>query len=367
MSRGARLALSGALLALAACQAQAAPPTPSPLPSASETAAQSPAPSATLPEIAAISPTPWPTYPAPTLAPFPLSAEQLQPTAVLAAAPAATVGAPLALAPNDHFYFQRPVSSADLRNLVPSQRYGVFQETGDNTLPHLGLDIGLNSGTPILAAGGGEVVWASYGLFFRSEYYLDDPYGISVVIRHGFGHGSKELYTVYAHLREARVTVGEQVVAGQIIGLSGNTGLSSGPHLHFEVRLGGNTVYFTRNPELWIAPPEGHGVLVGRITSTQDVPLTDRLVEVRNLDDRRLYTTYTYATQIRLLPDEYYRENLVLGELPAGRYEVAVPYFGVWKRVDVEIRPGAITYFRFVGNNGYNFDLPAEPKPRNAP
>jgi hypothetical protein len=274
---------------------------------------------------------------------------------------------PLALSPIEHFYFQRPVANADLGSLIPSQRYGVLQEAGDVHDAHLGLDIGLNERTPVLAAAGGTVTWASYGLLYNSIYYIDDPYGISVVIRHDFGIDGERLYTVYAHLNEAQVEVGQRVERGEVIGLSGNTGMSTGPHLHFEVRVGANTLYSTRNPELWIAPPEGSGVLVGRIATTRDALLMNKLVEIRNLESGRLYTMYSYATDLKLLPDASFRENFTLGDLPSGRYEVAIPYLGVWRRVEVEIRPGAVTYFQFKGTDGYTFDPPALPSPIEVP
>lgn len=255
----------------------------------------------------------------------------------------------------------------DLKKVVPDQRYGALDDVQEIQDAHLGVDIGLNSGTAVRAAADGTVVWASYGLLYHSIYYIDDPYGIAVVIRHDFGSEGERLYTVYAHLREVKVEVGDRVEAGDLIALSGNTGNSTGPHLHFEVRLGGNTIYFTRNPELWTAPAEGAGVLVGRVATTRDALLINKLVEVRSLDTGKVYTMYTYATQYKLLPDDYYYENFALGDLPAGRYEVAVPYLGVWRRAEVEIKPGAVTYFHFRGVDGYNFDLPADPLPENLP
>lgn len=310
----------------------------------------------------------WPTYEQPTLAPFPLSDAQLQPTALPSGGISpASLNIPLALNEHDHFYFTRPIANADMKSLIPSQRYGVLQEAGVLNDAHLGLDIGLDAGTPVRAAASGEVMWASYGLLYKSENYIDDPYGISVVIRHDFGLDGERLYTVYAHLREAKVEVGERVERGQVIALSGSTGLSTGPHLHFEVRLGGNTIYFTRNPELWIAPPEGWGVIVGRITTSRNALLMNHLVEVRSLDSGKLYTMYSYATEYKLLPDDYYDENFVLSDLPAGRYEVAIPYYGVWRRVEVEVKSGAVSYFHFKGTDGYSFDLPAERRPENIP
>ena len=94
---------------------------------------------------------------------------------------------------------------------------------------HMALDIGLPLGTPIVAADGGQVVtagWSNYG------------YGYYIVIDHGhrFDH-PKRLLTLYAHLSSLNVQVGRSVSQGTVIGYSGSTGKSTGPHLHFEVRL----------------------------------------------------------------------------------------------------------------------------------
>jgi murein DD-endopeptidase MepM/ murein hydrolase activator NlpD len=309
----------------------------------------------------------WPTAEAPTLAPFPLSSDDLAPVPLsLVSDLPASLPLPLALAPQDHFYFSLPVETGDYQPPIASQRYGSVQ-TNTEADAHLGLDLGLHIGDPILAAAPGSVIWASYGLLYNSPLYLEDPYGIAVVIRHDFGYDGQRLYTVYAHLSEPKVTVGQRVERGDLIGLAGMTGLTTGPHLHFEVRLGGNTIYFTRNPELWIAPPEGWGGLVGRITTDKDALVMNRLVEVTSLDTGRIWTLYTYATNYRLLPDDYYTENFVLGNLPAGRYEVAVPYASVWRRAEVEVTSGQFTYFNFRGLDGYFFALPQEPLPANLP
>ena len=86
------------------------------------------------------------------------------------------------------------------------------------------VDIGTSVGTPILAAASGEIIIA------RSSGW-NGGYGRYVVISHYNG-----TQTVYGHLSELFVSDGEIVYQGQVIGLSGNTGNSTGPHLHFEVR-----------------------------------------------------------------------------------------------------------------------------------
>jgi murein DD-endopeptidase MepM/ murein hydrolase activator NlpD len=88
---------------------------------------------------------------------------------------------------------------------------------------HTGIDFHAASGTPVHAVGVGTVVQAGWG----------GAYGNNVVIKHADG-----TYTQYGHMSSLSVSVGEQVTPGQEIGLSGSTGNSSGPHLHFEARTG---------------------------------------------------------------------------------------------------------------------------------
>jgi murein DD-endopeptidase MepM/ murein hydrolase activator NlpD len=354
--------ISLVLLTITAC----APLANFPTPSLSNSTAPTFTPTSLPPASATPMVTPWPTYPAATLAPFPLSDLSTDNLPVTGGFPPSSL-APIALNEHDHFYFTRPIANVDNWLLVPSQRYGVIQEAGELQNEHLGLDSGAHPATRILAAGSGEVVWADYGLLYNSVNYIQDPYGIAVVIRHDFGWDGERLYTVYAHLSEVKVEKGDRVEGGEVIGLSGMTGLTTGPHLHFEVRLGGNTIYFTRNPELWIAPPEGYGVLVGRVASRTDAVLKNRVIEVTNLDTGKKWTSYTYASEYKLLPDDYYDENFVLSDLPAGHYEIAVPFLSLWQRVEVEVKPGAITYFHFMGSEGYSFESPFEIPPSNIP
>lgn len=91
--------------------------------------------------------------------------------------------------------------------------------------PHEGLDIANDVGTSVYAAGDGVVEYAG-----RTQ----GGYGILVEVSHGFGYT-----TAYAHLSKVLVKEGQRVKRGDLIALSGRTGLVSGPHLHYEVRLNG--------------------------------------------------------------------------------------------------------------------------------
>lgn len=89
---------------------------------------------------------------------------------------------------------------------------------------HAGTDFGVDEGTPVHAADGGVVVEAGWV----------SGYGYTVIIDHGNG-----MSTLYAHNSEVAVSPGQTVSKGQVVSYSGNTGGSTGPHLHFEVRING--------------------------------------------------------------------------------------------------------------------------------
>lgn len=92
---------------------------------------------------------------------------------------------------------------------------------------HSGVDLAANQGTPIYAIAAGTVTTATYG----------EANGYYVSISHGNGYGS-----LYAHMTNYVVSVGDYVSQGQVIGYVGSTGWSTGPHLHFEIHVNGSTV-----------------------------------------------------------------------------------------------------------------------------
>jgi murein DD-endopeptidase MepM/ murein hydrolase activator NlpD len=197
---------------------------------------------------------------------------------------------PWSLSPFDHFYFAAPIAAAYPGEPEWDYPYGgVF--FGPNII-HTGVDLPAPRGTDVLAAGPGTVVWAGIGLFSADADNLKDPYGIAVAIRHDFGYQDQQLYTIYAHMEEVDVTVGQWVNTGAVIGKVGSTGNATGPHLHFEVRLGENSFYSTRNPVLWMVPPEGYGILVGRVTADYGSTLKDHLVSVTNTQTKRIWKVY---------------------------------------------------------------------------
>jgi murein DD-endopeptidase MepM/ murein hydrolase activator NlpD len=265
---------------------------------------------------------------------------------------------PWALSPFDHFYFAAPIAAAYPGDPIWDYRYGgIF--FGPDVI-HSGVDLPAPRGAEVLAAGPGTVVWAGIGLYSGSSYNLKDPYGLAVAIRHDFGYKDQPLFTVYAHMEEVDVMVGQWVNTGAIVGLVGDTGMTTGPHLHFEVRLGENDFWKTRNPELWMSPPQGYGVLVGRVMSTYGQRLDSYLVLLKSLDTEKQYSVNTYGP-LTVNTDAYYNENVVLGDLPAGVYELNIPYGALNRKAEIQIMPGQVTYFSFYGYSGYDFTLPPVP------
>jgi len=265
---------------------------------------------------------------------------------------------PWALSPYDHFYFARPFASNVVSWPIADYRYGgIFFRP---EVVHTGIDLPADVGTPVQATGSGTVVWAGWGLLNYAPNYKDDPYGMAVAIRHDFGYKDQPLFTVYAHLSEVDVAIGQVLEVGDVLGKVGTTGFTTGPHLHYEIRVGANDFFSTRNPELWLVPPEGWGVLVARIMDTYQHPLTSHEIIIRSQATQRAWIVKTYGG-IGANSDPYYNENLVLSDLPAGVYQVNVPYAGLNNRLEIQIFPGQVTYFAFQGFEGYNTELPPLP------
>jgi murein DD-endopeptidase MepM/ murein hydrolase activator NlpD len=99
---------------------------------------------------------------------------------------------------------------------------------------HTGVDIANDNGTPIHATADGEVSFAGW----------EGGYGKLVVVNHGNGFS-----TYYGHLSEIKTAVGQKIVRGQVVGAMGATGNTTGPHLHYEIRLYGASVDPTKYME----------------------------------------------------------------------------------------------------------------------
>lgn len=125
--------------------------------------------------------------------------------------------------------FVYPVMGPRLSSDFGKRKHPVYKSTRH----HHGVDLAAPEHSPIRAIGAGQVIYA-------------DPYagyGNVVVVRHHDGSTSH-----YGHCHLIKVKTGQRVKAGQIVGTVGSTGISTGPHLHFEIRIGGEP----RDPELFL-------------------------------------------------------------------------------------------------------------------
>ena len=127
---------------------------------------------------------------------------------------------------SENYFFQNPV---DQPWNVSSQVGGRIDPVYGYNASHKGIDIAVPIGTPIMAAAGGTI------LYSKVDGSASGGYGQYVAIKHDNG-----TITLYGHLSDRDVVAGQRVEVGQQIGLSGNTGKSTGPHLHFQITEGDN-------------------------------------------------------------------------------------------------------------------------------
>ena len=120
----------------------------------------------------------------------------------------------------------QPVANKDLKRTASG--YGMRIDPIYKTAKfHAGMDFSANTGTPVYATGNGRIKKAGW----------QSGYGKVIIVDHGYGYE-----TWYAHLNKYNVRVGQKVVRGEVIGEVGNTGKSTGPHLHYEVHLKGKVM-----------------------------------------------------------------------------------------------------------------------------
>ncbi len=113
------------------------------------------------------------------------------------------------------------------------RRY-LYMGGGSEGAIHAGVDFAVVVGTPVRACGAGRVVFSGMRIVT----------GNTLVLEHDPG-----LYSVYMHLSELRAKTGQVLARGEVLGLSGKTGLATGPHLHWELRLRGRSV----DPDFWVS------------------------------------------------------------------------------------------------------------------
>lgn len=335
-----------ALPALAGCLAQpAAPPAPAVV--AAVTSAPDPAPSVS-PPIPAATATATPAVvvlPPPSPTALPTATVTTGPTAGATATPAATpTPAPTFTPPpapppttGEHLILGRPVPADTSPWTDKVYPYGSTR--GGTLQPHHGVEFNVGTGTPVLAAASGTVVVAGDDLMLAYGP-TTNFYGNLVVIDHGPVAG-QPLYTLYGHLSQVSVGVGEVVAEGQPIGLSGDSGVAYGPHLHFEVRSGANAYGATRNPLLWLVPLANTGAVIGRVTWPSGELAAEVPVVLRRVDGDAPYTAATSYAAADLNGDDIFGENFALDDVVPGYYQIQAGEKG--PTAEFWVFPGRVT------------------------
>jgi murein DD-endopeptidase MepM/ murein hydrolase activator NlpD len=178
---------------------------------------------------------------------------------------------------------------------------------------HRGIDISIHYDT-VYSASNGSVYYTGYQANGAGNY---------IVVKSEWN--GRFIYIYYMHLDSFYVATNDLVLAGQQIALSGNTGNSTGPHLHFEIRMDSpnSTSRKTRNPELWCAIT-GMGAIYGRVPNA---PNSTRVDIDPNPKPRPPYTTFGWALTYNFADpiigsDEVYNENYAIGDIMPGTYTI---------------------------------------------
>ena len=356
-------------------------PTPRPTntPTATSTPTDTPTPTATSTDTPTSTPTVPPTFtPTPTFTPIPetpvdppivdetapeippeaipkLDLSQLIPlisnTPVGAPAPP-PVAAPRTLpvpadlpdyrAAEDHFWFGRPFTEAF--TTWGSYYYPYGTNARGRFFWHSGIDIQNPHGTTIVAVGDGTVTFAGPDDRVALGPW-PDFYGQAVVIEHHQRWLDQPVYTLYGHVSRVLVQPGQQVKTGDPIALVGQLGVAIGPHLHLEIRVGPGNYIDARNPDLWIRPDPGFGVIAGRVIDYQNYFVPEQLVTLHRAEEPSRFwrQTYTYPDNV-VKSDDQYVETFTFSDVPAGRYVLKTFFDGRQLTIPVAVTDQATSF-----------------------
>ncbi len=275
-------------------------------------------PSFTLPDPTQIPPTSTPIPPITTTSsPAPLAT----PTSTSTLPPTFTPPALPQTMPDDHYWLRRPVAEGGV--VWTNKHYPYGSTRGGELRPHHGVEFDVPYNTEILAAASGTVIVA--GNDAATAYGPETNfYGNLVIIQHDTLYKNQPVFTLYAHLSQPLVIVGQHVDAEEVIALSGATGVADGPHMHLEVRVGQNDYESTRNPLLWLWPFPDRGTVVGRVTFANGALAYEAPVRLERIDAPSRYAATTTYAQETLNADDIWNENFAIDDVEAGYYRVTV-------------------------------------------
>ncbi len=278
---------------------------------------------------------------------------------------------PLSLQPFDHFFFTRPVDAGGNSESIFYYPYGGRWLTTARV--HHGVDMPNPIGERVQAGSSGTVFWAgsvSQDTNYEGmEVYVS--YGNVVVIEHDFTIEGQSVWTLYAHLSAITVEQGERVEMNDVVGLVGDTGFVTGSHVHFEIRVGTNDFWHTRNPLLWIAPYLEHGVVAGRIIDSEGIFIDEVPLQL-NRGGRVVDRTTSYVQpdggrnpRHHVVPDDNWQENFVFGDVPAGQYQVVAIVYGRRFQQTITVQPAMVNFIEFQVNPPESTAIPTATEDAN--
>lgn len=209
------------------------------------------------------------------------------------------------------------------------------------SLAHTAIDISIAYDT-VRSASEGTVWFVAYDPGNPTGGYEPTGCGNYIFVQSPWGGGF--LYLLYCHLSIPLASNGQAVTLGTPLAISGTTGNSTGPHLHFELRLGSASSSATRsrrNPELWVAI-SGMGAIYGRVPNAPNNARVDISPDPK---PRPPYTTFSYALTYNfndpaIGSDDLYAENYAIGDVRPGSY-VITAMNGSYRR-EVFVGPGQV-------------------------
>jgi hypothetical protein len=271
--------------------------------------------------------------------------------------PSGPLATPVALR---HSWFHRPIALTDQPYIDQTYRYG--STMGGYFQQHQGVEFNNADGTPVHAIGDGTVVWSGPA----------ERGALTVAIRHDRGlelgttapapdTGHRFLFSVYYHNSKLLAQVGQRVTTGDVIALVGNTGRATNDHLHLEVHpvpydsvalvVDPEQRYpaYTSNPELWIEPLPGTGVVAGQVWDSHGQAVKQaRIYGLVKPEPQETPFSFieTYGERAHGTPT--YHDHFAIGDVPPGEYTLGVEIEGkrVYRRIRVEGRKLTWVEFR---------------------
>jgi murein DD-endopeptidase MepM/ murein hydrolase activator NlpD len=265
----------------------------------------------------------------------------------------------------DHFWFTRPFSDTFAAWGSPYYPFGTNNR--GEYLWHHGVDIQNPLGTPIMAVGDGVVVRAGPDDVLPFGPSLNF-FGQAVLIRHNQELNGQPVYSLYGHVSKVLVREEQPVRAGDVVAEVGQAGIALGPHLHLEIRVGGTAYGDVRNPDLWVRPDPGYGVVAGRVIDARGylVPQQPIFLHRAEQPDRFWRQTFTYPDN-EVKSDTVWGETFTFADVPAGGYVLKTYFDGQLYTRPISVTNQATTFVLIQGTARLPTSTPTAALPGETP